>query len=130
MLYQRIISGNWYFYCIRITLGNMFSDKQSPVIYIRCNFCKMHETWYLRCFDLNESTWCWLDKSMQLMKVLHYTTGLANLAVLFLSWVIDWKTIAFIYSRIDGYRILGNKITINQNWLAIQLFITFCNPLL
>ena len=124
------ISGNWYFYCITITSGKMFPDKQSPVIYIRCNFCKMQETWYLRCFDLDEGTWCWLDKSMQLMKVLHYTTGLANLAVLFASWVIDWKTIAFIYSSIDGYRILGNKITINQNWLAIQLFITFCYPLL
>ena len=73
------ISGNWYFYCITITSGKMFPDKQSPVIYIRCNFCKMHETWYLRCFDLDESTWWWLDKSMQLMKVLHYTTLLCKL---------------------------------------------------
>ena len=84
--YEMDITGNWCFYCIRITLRKMFPDKQSPVIYIRCNFCKMHETWYFRCFDLNESTWCWLDKSMPLMKILHYTTGLANLAVLFVSW--------------------------------------------
>ena len=119
---------SYCFYCIRLTLGKMIPDKLSPVIYIRCNFCKMQETWYLRCFDLDENTWCWLNKSMQLMKVLHYTTDLANLAVLFVSWVIDWKTIAFIYSSIDGYRILDNKITINQNWLVIQLFITFCNP--